>query len=109
MGDSAREITGGVVVGVLKNLLPNSLTLLPNDDLAIVRCGSENVAEFGMRPGDLPDGTFVTLRTRVSKLREAILEIVGQLPAKSLEQTVVIAGDLEYLDGFVGGASLRRC
>jgi hypothetical protein len=85
------------------------LTLLPNYDFAIVRCGSENVAEFGMSPGDLPDGTFVTLRTRVSKLREAILEIVGQLPAESLKQTVIIAGDLEYLDSFVGGASLRRC
>lgn len=58
--------------------------LLPNEDLAIVAGGCEDVAVLGVGPRDAPDGALVAL--------------------ERLRQSLRLALDLENLDGLVGGA-----
>lgn len=57
--------TGGVVVGVLKELVPDPVALLPDYHFAVVGGASEDVSEFRVSPGDLPNGAFVAGRRRV--------------------------------------------
>lgn len=47
------------MVGVLEELAPGALALLPDYDFTVVGGGGEDVSEFGVRPGDLPDRAFV--------------------------------------------------
>ena len=58
----------------------------PDDDLAIVRGGCEDGAEFGVRPCEAEDGGFVAFEGRG--------ESVG----------VVLGVDVEDAEGAVGGA-----
>ena len=76
----------GVVIRVLSELGELPLSFLPDKDFAVVGGGGEDVAEFGVRPGDLPDGAVV--------------------PAEGFDETVVVAVDFEDFDGAVGGAGL---
>ena len=50
------------MVRVLSQLRPLTLSLLPDYHLAVIGGAREDVAEFGVCPGDLPDGTIVTIQ-----------------------------------------------
>lgn len=47
------------MIRVLSQLRPLALSLLPDYHLAVVGGAREDVAEFGVRPGDLPNGPIV--------------------------------------------------
>lgn len=57
--DVDRGLVEGEVVDSLPLVVLGAL-FFPDEDLAIVPCRRQDVAVFGMRPGDAPDGAFVT-------------------------------------------------
>lgn len=48
-----------MVVGVLEELAPDPVSLLPDYHFAVVGGAGEDVSEFRVCPGDLPDGAVV--------------------------------------------------
>jgi hypothetical protein len=53
-----REVVDALPLGRLLVAL-----LLPNEDLAVIACGGEDVAVLGMGPCYAPDGTFMAVQT----------------------------------------------
>jgi hypothetical protein len=43
----------------VEDFRPGAAGFAPDEDFAVVAGGGEDVAVFGVRPGDTPDGAFV--------------------------------------------------
>lgn len=61
MGCPCNKVDRGSVESDLVNLLPAVGLLAPDEDLAIVRGGGEDVAILGVCPCDTPYSTFVSV------------------------------------------------
>jgi hypothetical protein len=46
---------------------PGGAGFPPDEDFAVVACGGQNIAILWVRPGDAPDGAFVSGRMGVSE------------------------------------------
>jgi hypothetical protein len=51
----------------VKNSLPLIALLAPDEDLAVVTCGSEDIAIFWVGPGDAPYCSFMTVYFALAK------------------------------------------
>jgi hypothetical protein len=101
------QVDGGGVQGELVDALPLVLRLLaPDQDAAVVGGRGEDGAVFGVGPGDAPDGAFVAvgvvLEGCVCEL--VVCDGVVHLPFECFCQAVLVAFNLEDLDGLVRGA-----
>jgi len=94
------EVDGGGVQGDFVDLLPGGGLFAPDDDFAVVRRGCEDVAVLRMRPCYAPNRAFMP--TACQHELSALLN--GDVPSQRLHQCVLLAVDLEDLDGLVRGA-----
>ena len=116
VGRPCDEVDRGGVEGDLIYLLPAVGLLAPDEDLAVVRGGSENVAVLGVRPRYAPDSTFVPVNVLTKDpdghncwaglgllLCAALASY--DVPSKCLYQCVLVAFHLKDLDCLVRRAS----
>lgn len=106
------QVDRGGVQGELVDALPLVLRLLaPDEDAAVVGGGGEDGAVFGVGPGDAPDGAFVAVGVVLERERERVVFVCarlgGHLPFECFCQAVLVAFNLEDLDGLVGGAGCQ--
>ncbi len=79
------------------DLLPGATLFAPNEDLAIVRRRSENVAILGVRPSYTPYSALMTAKLSTTCRRK----VHDDIPLQCLDQPVGFALDLEDLDCLV--------
>lgn len=101
------QVDGGGVQGKFVDALPLVLRLFaPDEDAAVVGGGGEDGAIFGMGPGDAPDGAFMAVEVLEIGFHDCMASRAAgwHLPFECFCETVLVALDLEDLDGLVGGA-----
>jgi hypothetical protein len=64
VGRPGDDVYGGGVVREVEDLGPGAVGFAPDDYFAVVARRGEDVAVFGVGPGDGPDGAFVSVCVR---------------------------------------------
>jgi hypothetical protein len=64
VGGPGDDVYGGGVVREVEDLGPGVVRFAPDDYFAVVARRGEDVAVFGVGPGDGPDGAFVSICVR---------------------------------------------
>lgn len=87
--------------GEVEDALPLGALFAPDEDLAVVARRGEDVAVFGVGPGDAPDCSFVTRRTGFALATDQswLGELCVGLPFQSLSEAMALPLDLEDLYG----------
>jgi hypothetical protein len=98
VGRPGDNVDRGRVQRDFVDLLPGRRLLAPDDDLAVVRRGGEDVAVLGMSPCDTPYGTFVSAALSTARSSSVF---GGDVPSQRLDQCVFVALHLEDLDRLV--------
>jgi hypothetical protein len=98
VGRPGDNVDRGRVQSDFVDLLPGRRLLAPDDDLAVVRRGGEDVAVLGMRPSDTPYGAFVSAALSTARSSSVF---GGDVPSQRLDQCVFVALHLEDLDRLV--------
>lgn len=83
VGGPGDDVHAGGVQGEIEDLGPCCAGLAPDEDFAVVGGGGEDVAVFGVRPGDGPDCAFVSVEVGcqlVLGLGEGKVEGRGYIP-----------------------------
>jgi len=63
VGGPGDDVYGGGVQGEIEDFAPGCAGFAPDEDFTVVAGGGEDVAVFGVGPGDGPDGAFVSFES----------------------------------------------
>ena len=59
------NVDRGGVEGEVEDALPLIALLAPDENLAVVACGSQDITVLGVSPGNAPDCSFVTMKSKL--------------------------------------------